>query len=277
MVAWLKQYREDYLAETGIRTIPGSWAPSQKGQRLLVALLLRFPLLVTSYEEVSDCQCDCYFTNESFPESLTDPDDESQASPTSHYFLSNDWNNNWATQNWKNSAPVQSGNASVVMSLHYLSVRMYARTVELLGAVTAMFTYKDDGDPNPANKIQYTNQHSYTSSGQDIPASTRNATTPASLNWTDQNVVPISFQVPRDPSSVVFKAWSDRGVEMSVGSIAYLQIQWIEMGFNTTEPTTRSKRMDQTSVPTLRNRESNLCDRIRSIDDTTKIGTPVPI
>ena len=70
---------------------------------------------------------------------------------------------------------------SISKAYHFLSVRMYARTFGAPGAVTAMFTYRDDGDGtdlttvqesdleirtmDPKDKVQYTNQPSYTASG----------------------------------------------------------------------------------------------------------------
>ncbi|KAI1317718.1 glycoside hydrolase family 16 protein [Xylariaceae sp. FL0255] len=351
-------------------------------QRFSLALVSSLPLLplVSSYPEVSDNQCDCYYTNASsanyftshyffdfrslsqyakVPSPINEPDDDAQASPTSDYFSSDDWNDVWAIQNWNNSASVESGDAptlmvnsanniyiesngdvnpasetymtmrtlrqkeyqsaaefqSVSQALHYLSVRMYARTSGPPGAVTAMFTYKDDGDPSdlsavqesdleirtqdPATKIQYTNQPSYSSMGNDIPAATRNASTPAALKWTDWatyrmdwdskatswymdglSTASISFQVPRDPSTVIFNAWSDGGVwsgNMSVGKAAYMQIQWIEMVYNSSDVKAGEKRTELGSELTLMERSGTSCARICSIDDTTQIGTPVLI
>ncbi|KAI0389509.1 glycoside hydrolase family 16 protein [Xylariaceae sp. FL0594] len=188
---------------------------------------------------------------------------------------------------------------------HHLSVRMYARTLGDPGAITAMFTYRDDGDPNqltsvqesdleirtmdPKNKVQYTNQPSYSRQGNDVPASTRNATTPVEADWTQwsvhrmdwtptattwfidgRNVASIAFQVPRDPSQVIFNAWSDGGEwsgNMTVGGAAYLQIQWIEIVFNKTgNDHTSRKRGDN---------GGGACQNICSIDETPTTGTPV--
>ncbi|KAI0971060.1 glycoside hydrolase family 16 protein [Xylaria arbuscula] len=204
---------------------------------------------------------------------------------------------------------------SISKAYHFLSVRMYARTLGAPGAVTAMFTYRDDGDPtkltsvqesdleirtmDPKNKVQYTNQPSYNSAGYDIPQSTRNATTPVQADWTQwsvhrldwspknttwyidgNQVASIAFQVPRDPSQVIFNAWSDGGEwsgNMSVGRAAYLQIQWIEIVYNSTgnEKTTEKRGNDASwSFPGVK-RDDGACQSVCSIDDTPKTGTPV--
>ncbi|GAW19141.1 hypothetical protein ANO14919_086250 [Xylariales sp. No.14919] len=204
---------------------------------------------------------------------------------------------------------------SISKAYHFLSVRMYARTIGAPGAVTAMFTYRDDGDStkltsvqesdleirtmDPKDKVQYTNQPSYNAAGYDIPQSTRNATTPVQADWTQwsvhrmdwspknttwyidgRQVASIAFQVPRDPSQVIFNAWSDGGEwsgNMTIGSEAYLQIQWIEIVYNSTgDAKTTDKRNEDTAL-SLSNakRDGEGCQNICSIDDTPTIGTPV--
>ncbi|CAJ2506403.1 Uu.00g005330.m01.CDS01 [Anthostomella pinea] len=203
---------------------------------------------------------------------------------------------------------------SISQAYHYASVRMYARTIGAPGAVTAMFTYKDSGDPtqlthvqesdleirtmDPPNVVQYTNQPSYTSQGSDIPASTRNVSNPGHLDWTEwavyrmdwnpssttwyvdgESVASIEFQTPRDPSMVIFNAWSDGGVwsgNMSVGNEAYLQVQWIELVYNSTgSAKTTDKRGEGESLERIERRAEASCVNVCSMDDTTKIGTPV--
>lgn len=208
---------------------------------------------------------------------------------------------------------------SISRAYHFLSVRMYARTLGAPGAVTAMFTYRDDGNPSklnsvqesdleirtmdPKDKVQYTNQPSYTKE-YDIPEATRNATTPVQADWTQwsvhrmdwtpkdttwyidgKQVASIAFQVPRDPSQVIFNAWSDGGEwsgNMSVGSEAYLQIQWIEIVYNqtgdekTTDPDRRRDVSTAWSLPNMkRDDDEEGCQNVCSIDDTSTIGTPV--
>lgn len=210
---------------------------------------------------------------------------------------------------------------SISKAYHFLSVRMYARTLGAPGAVTAMFTYRDDGNPSklnsvqesdleirtmdPKDKVQYTNQPSYTKE-YDIPEATRNATTPVQADWTQwsvhrmdwtpkdttwyidgKQVASIAFQVPRDPSQVIFNAWSDGGEwsgNMSVGSEAYMQIQWIEIVYNqtgdakTTDPDRKRGVSTAWSLPKIKrddDEEEEGCQNICSIDDTSKVGTPV--
>ncbi|KAI1500452.1 concanavalin A-like lectin/glucanase domain-containing protein [Biscogniauxia marginata] len=204
---------------------------------------------------------------------------------------------------------------SVSTAYHFLSVRMLARTVGAPGAITAMFTYKDSGDPtqlvhvqesdleirtrDPPDTIQYTNQPSYSIEGDDIPEATRNVTVPRDLDWTKWAVhrmdwtptettwyingdeaASIAFQTPHDPSKIIFNAWSDGGHwagNMSVGSEAYLQIQWIEFVSNSTEesPTT-DKRSDDGSLRYFEKRDDDeSCQNVCSIDETSKTGTPV--
>ncbi|VUC33311.1 unnamed protein product [Clonostachys rosea] len=157
---------------------------------------------------------------------------------------------------------------SVEANYKYLSIRMLSRTFGSPGACTAMFTYRDAGDGSqvqeadiemltggPKNRIQYTNQPSY-DENETFPEATRNGTMPNGslfsdwvvhrLDWTPnrsiwyvdgQETANIEFQTPRDASRVHFNTWSNGGSwtgEMPVGGEAFMQIQWIEMVYNTT-------------------------------------------
>ncbi|KAI0383101.1 glycoside hydrolase family 16 protein [Hypomontagnella monticulosa] len=191
---------------------------------------------------------------------------------------------------------------SVIRNYHFLSVRMYARTIGAPGAVTAMFTFKDISNStdltavqesdleirtlDPPDRVQYTNQPSYTSMGLDVQDATRNVTIPNKRDWTQwavyrmdwspddttwyingDEVASISFQTPRDPSILIFNSWSDGGSwtgNMSVGTEAHLQIQWIEVVYNTTEPAASKTKRDE-----------GQCFNVCSIDETSKIGTAV--
>ncbi|KND87964.1 hypothetical protein TOPH_07392 [Tolypocladium ophioglossoides CBS 100239] len=200
----------------------------------------------------------------------------------------------------------------------FLSLRMLARTVGDAGAVSGIFTYRSaetladiqEADieiltRGPRNKVQYTNQPSYTEHGDegDNPKATRNATMPRGLEWTDWavyrldwtpkrslwyvdggEVASIEFQVPRDASGINFNSWSDGGNwsgNMSVGGEAKLQIQWIEMVYNTTDKDVQSqKRMSVGDDDYLGPRErlarrsgDKNCHVVCSIDETTKPGT----
>jgi beta-glucanase (GH16 family) len=115
----------------------------------------------------------------------------------------------------------------------------------------------------PQNKVQLTNQPSVDAAGDSIPQSTLNATlstgtweewmeyrfdwTPSTSRWyVDGSVLgDISFQTPKDPSSIILNMWSDGGVwsgVMPVGGEAYLQIQWMQLLFN---QSTQTQKRDQ--------------------------------
>ncbi|KAL2271726.1 hypothetical protein VTJ83DRAFT_1097 [Remersonia thermophila] len=151
----------------------------------------------------------------------------------------------------------------------YLSVRMHARTVGAPGAITALFTYRhadaladvQEADleirtSDPRNLLRYTNQPSYTEDGAVVPGASVNATMPGGRDWTawathrldwvpgraawrvdGAPTAALAFQAPRDESALLLNAWSDGGAwtgNMSLFDAAYLQVQWIEVVFNST-------------------------------------------
>ncbi len=186
---------------------------------------------------------------------------------------------------------------SASQGYQFLSVRMRARTKGAAGAIAAMFTYRpppqvhdtalvQEADleirtRDPPTYIQYTNQPAWNSTS-DIPGATRNVTLPGGRRWSDwadyrldwtpgsstwfvngQLASRITLQAPRDPAQVMFNTWSDGGSwsgDMQVGSQAYMQIRWIEMVYNSTDPGTV---------------KSGGCKNVCSIDETSKVGTPV--
>ncbi|KAK6077221.1 hypothetical protein SCUP515_05070 [Seiridium cupressi] len=189
---------------------------------------------------------------------------------------------------------------------HFVSARMYARTVGASGAITAMFTYRGSDDPNaiqeadleirtmdPPDMIQYTNQPSFSATGDAVDAATRNATVPVGwddwavhrMDWSPDStmwyvdgvdVSQISFQTPRDPSYIIFNTWSDGAHwsgNMSVGDEAYLQIQWIELVFNSTggDGTSADGGTHRRSL----SRREDKCQNVCSVDETDTVGTPV--
>ncbi|KAK5996235.1 hypothetical protein PT974_04667 [Cladobotryum mycophilum] len=189
---------------------------------------------------------------------------------------------------------------SVDANFHFVSMRMLARTVGSAGAVTGMFTYRDatgkladvqESDVEiltggPRNKIQYTNQPSYTDDGRDIPEATRNATTPDwsdwvvhRLDWTPkqviwyvngENVTSIEFQTPREATDLHFSAWSDGGTwsgNMSLNNEASQHVQWIEVLYNTTDKNIVGGR---SLVP--RKKSEKKCKVVCSIDESTEVG-----
>jgi hypothetical protein len=192
---------------------------------------------------------------------------------------------------------------SASTSFKYLSLRMRARTVGAAGAITAMFTYRgadsladvQESDleirtSDPANLIHYTNQPAYTEGGDVVPDATRNATMPNGLKWSDwathrmdwtpgstvwyvdgTEVARIGFQVPRDESNVILNAWSDGGGwtgNMTRGEAAYLQVQWLEVVYNSTDGGEGEKRRVR------RNGEAG-CQAVCSVDQTPQVGKPV--
>ncbi|KZL86467.1 xylanase 3 [Colletotrichum incanum] len=207
---------------------------------------------------------------------------------------------------------------SVSMGYKFVSVRMLARTLGDPGACTALFTYREadkyvdvqEADievltKDPENRIQYTNQPSFDSHGNTIDKSTQNGTMPSGTSWRDwavhrldwnkkdstwlvdgSEVSSISFQVPRDPSRVMLNSWSDGGSWsgiMKVGDSAVMQIQWIEMVFNTTEESSSSSKRDVGLQRHGHGPEGRLerrnghgkCQVVCSIDSSDTIGQAV--
>ena len=197
---------------------------------------------------------------------------------------------------------------------HFLSLRVNARTVGDAGAVAAFFTYRSadklvdiqEADVEiltrgPRTKVQYTNQPSYTETDDqqgDDPRATRNASMPFGktvgdwavyrLDWTPsrsvwyvdgQQVADIAFQVPRDPAGLNINMWSDGGNwsgNMSVGGEAKLQVQWIEILFNTTANEAKSKRrLPRRAASGAGNHP--MCRRVCSIDEIPHPGTVVKL
>ncbi|KAL7921941.1 glycoside hydrolase family 16 protein [Trichoderma austrokoningii] len=193
----------------------------------------------------------------------------------------------------------------------FVSLRMLARTIGGPGAVTAFFTYRDPSNATaavqeadmevltrgPREKVQYTNQPSFTGDDKVNPEATSNVTLPGGmiwsqwavhrLDWTAQSsvwyvdgrqVANISFQVPTGASGINFNAWSDGGSwsgNMTLYDQANLQIQWIEMIYNTSsESATSSKRRhDPGSGQLLRRRDvGGQCKVVCSIDEVTEAG-----
>ncbi|KAI1151350.1 concanavalin A-like lectin/glucanase domain-containing protein [Nemania diffusa] len=142
----------------------------------------------------------------------------------------------------------------------FLTMRMMARTKGASGAVTALFTYAEEGGGSvqeadieirtstASNVVQYTNQ----------PGSNPDATSAATIAgaWTDWRehrydwtpgssewfvdgvrVAAIQAQTPTAPLSVLMNTWSDGGVwsgAMAVGGEAEMQVRWLDVTFNST-------------------------------------------
>lgn len=199
----------------------------------------------------------------------------------------------------------------------FVSIRMLARTIGSPGAVTAMFTYRDSDKladvqeadleiltRGPRDKIQYTNQPSYTDDDDggngEIAEATVNASLPRGLRWTDwavhrldwtpdssvwyvdgDMVANISFQTPRDAAGLDFNVWSDGGSwsgNMSLHDEAFQQIQWIEMVYNTTDSDNR-RRWERESGLVPRKSQGHkskggvqVCNVVCSIDERGETG-----
>ncbi|RDI85762.1 Homocysteine [Venturia inaequalis] len=128
------------------------------------------------------------------------------------------------------------------------------------GAVAGLFTFQDDTNESdieilttdPPTTWHFTNQPA-TKKGNDIPAASKKIENlPPWNDWRVQRidwlpkisrwfidqkfVAGNTYSVPRKPSGLVLNMWSDGGVwsgNMSVGSSAELQIEWIQILFNT--------------------------------------------
>lgn len=191
----------------------------------------------------------------------------------------------------------------------FISIRMLARTIGSPGACTAMFTYRDSDKlsniqeadiefltSGPRNRIQYTNQPSYSLEGDSISEATSNSSMPGDFQWSDwvvhrldwtpnrsiwyvngEETANIEFQTPRDASGINFNAWSNGGDWtglMKVYDEVYFQIQWIQMVYNTTgKHRDRIRSMDGSGPSeNLVRRKSKRCKAVCSIDEVDEAG-----
>lgn len=153
-------------------------------------------------------------------------------------------------------------------NLLHASLRFRARilspdsnsTLPAAGAVAGLFTFVDDNNESdieilttdPPTTWRFTNQPA-TKKGDDVPAASKkieglppwNQWRTQRIDWLpgmsrwfiDQKYVAgNTYSVPRKPSGLVLNMWSDGGVwsgNMSVGSSVELQVEWIQILFNT--------------------------------------------
>lgn len=145
-------------------------------------------------------------------------------------------------------------------NLMHASLRFRARVRGAPGAVAGLFTYFDDNNESdieiltsdPPTTYRYTNQPSVRK-GNDVAAASRTIENlPSWTEWRDhridwlphvsrwfidgQFIVENNYSVPRKPSGLVLNMWSNGGEwsqNMTVGKQAQLQIQWIQVAFNT--------------------------------------------
>lgn len=204
---------------------------------------------------------------------------------------------------------------TVPSNMLFLSVRYMARISGSPGACAGFFTYLPPGsDPTsvqeadievltgaPTNRVQFTNQPSFDDQGRDLPESSVNSTIPVTNDYTqwnvwrmdwmpgqtswyvnDVSVANITFQTPKDPAGLIMNMWSDGGLwtgNMSVGQSAYMNVQWIEIAFNTSGNSHNDPdKRDLDSVMSfnrLPKRDPTQCAAVCSIDENvTKVGTP---
>jgi hypothetical protein len=145
-------------------------------------------------------------------------------------------------------------------NLLHASLRFRARVIGSSGAVAGLFTFVDDNNESDIEILtsdapttyRFTNQPA-TKMGEDIPGASRKIDKllpwdewrtqridwlPGMSRWfIDQKFVAgNTYSVPRKPSGLVLNMWSDGGAwsgNMTVGTSAELQIEWIQVLFNT--------------------------------------------
>lgn len=197
----------------------------------------------------------------------------------------------------------------------YLSARFLARVTGSPGACAGLFTYLGGAKPadvqeadieiltrDPRNRVQYTNQPSTSAAGDDVPQATVNGTQardwtvwntyrvdwmPKMTTWyvNGESVAEIAFQTPKDPAALIVNMWSDGGVwtgNMTQFDEAFLQIQWIEVAYNTSGPYggsggARDKREAGGGDGVLEKRKGKkeACHAVCGVDDMVNVtGTP---
>ncbi|CZT49462.1 related to xyloglucan endo-transglycosylase-like protein [Rhynchosporium secalis] len=205
-------------------------------------------------------------------------------------------------------------------SYHQLSLRLLARVIGSPGACAGIFTYHASSIPSsvqeadieiltsdPRNRVHFTNQPFVNAAGNDVPQATVNGTVSSDgrRDWTAWNVfrfdweekrsvwfidgekvAELAFHVPRDPSALILNMWSDGGVwtgEMDRFEQAYLQIQWIELVYNTSSVKAgRANEERSESGEVSRSLEKRTlghekgCEVVYGVDEMGgEIGTPV--
>ena len=202
--------------------------------------------------------------------------------------------------NFSSTAEVESNQRN----LFYASIRIRARIHGASGAVAGMFTYLNDSTESdieiltrdPTNEIRYTNQPSE-KDGLTVKQAEVDATLPDGGVWTDWNTHRLdwtkelsawyvndqlaaknTYGIPSLPSYLTLNLWSDGANwsgNMTVGEAAYLEIQWIEMVFNTSGPATGYHAEDNDSTSSKsKKRRSGGCDTICAVDGVQQAGFP---
>lgn len=169
------------------------------------------------------------------------------------------------------------------------------------GAVAGLFTFSSNTHESDielltrdaVDTIRYTNQPSVDKDGNAIPQASQEVTGLADrenwhthrLDWTqgktqwwlDGNVTASStYSVSSVPGYLVLNMWSDGGSwsgNMSVGGQAVLQIQWVEMVFNTSGAR-EGYAGEQKRAVMWEKRADKGCKTICRIDGVQTLGTP---
>ncbi|KAL2823724.1 concanavalin A-like lectin/glucanase domain-containing protein [Aspergillus cavernicola] len=152
---------------------------------------------------------------------------------------------------------------SKVSNIFHASIRVRARVRGDAGACAGIFTYYDDDNESdieiltrdPTNHIRYTNQPGLDEDGNEIPGASTDAVMGGGAVWTDWNDYRLdwtadlsvwylngklahikTYGIPSNPSTFILNMWGNGGVwtgDMDIGSAAYLDIEWIEILYNT--------------------------------------------
>lgn len=207
---------------------------------------------------------------------------------------------------FQSTSEVESSQKNIL----YASLRFHARVVGSPGATAGMFTFFDDHNESdievlthdPSTNVRYSNQPDVGRDGNTIPDASQDVTLPNGFQWTDWNdhrldwtpgqsawyindiiIANSTYNVPTKPSDLILNMWSDGGVwsgSMKVDGKAYLQIQWIEMVFNTSGPvtgppsTTTPKRWLGPISKPLEKRKGDGCKNLCTVDGVKTVGFP---
>ncbi|KAF2455699.1 concanavalin A-like lectin/glucanase domain-containing protein, partial [Lineolata rhizophorae] len=164
----------------------------------------------------------------------------------------------------------------VEANVTYLSLRLLARVSGSSGAVAGFFTYHNDTSEtdievltrDPTSAVHYSNQPTADDEDNIIAGATFNNSMPPGQPWDDWQVHRLDWlpgqsvwyvngvqtgatriNVPDVAQMVILNMWSNGGSfagRMEVGGEAYLNVQWLEMVYNTTDVETPGSDGDPT-------------------------------
>ena len=203
----------------------------------------------------------------------------------------------------------------------HASIRIRARISGFPGAVAGLFTFADNTDESdieiltrdPDTQFRATNQPSVDSQGS-VPDASRIVAIPGNVDgkggggngtwneWTTYrldwlpthtsfwaNSISLSnntYSVPRKPSQFIMNIWGNGGVwsgNMSVGQGATLDVEWVEMVYNTSDGGVGMEKrvgdwhVGEESEKKPRERPKAPCNVVCSVDAETVAGTPVVV